>query len=103
VSTIDSGGGDMTVDVPAVTLGALAARFPNEPFQLVADIEGAELELFRHDLAALSLCRLMIVELHDTRRKETTYTCDILQGMIVDAGFIIIARYGNVVVCRRKQ
>jgi FkbM family methyltransferase len=101
VSTINSGSGDTTVEVPAVTLAALAARFPGEPFQLVADIEGAELELFSHDLAALSLCRLMIVELHDTRRSEKTYTPDFLEGMIVDAGFLITARYGKVVVCRR--
>lgn len=53
--------------VPAVTLSGLLEHYRlRDGFALVADIEGAELSIIRHDRAALERCSTMIVELHDT-------------------------------------
>ena len=38
--------------------------FPIEEFDLVCDIEGAELELVKDDAGALSRCHLAIIEMH---------------------------------------
>lgn len=103
VSSMASNCESETIEVRTVTLASLAGRFPGMPFQLVADIEGAELELLLRDAASLRLCRLMIIELHNTRRGEQTYSRDFLQELIVDAGFTVADHYGSVVVCQRLR
>src|SRR4029079_2731442 len=53
-----------TIRVPAITLRQLLADHQVGEFDLVCDIEGAELELVRNDADVLSRCRLAIVEIH---------------------------------------
>jgi len=87
--------------VPTVSLSDLLTRSRCTSFQLVADIEGAELDVLLHDRDALRLCRVIIMELHDTHRDAQAYSRDDLASLVVDAGFQIIARYGSVIVCRK--
>jgi FkbM family methyltransferase len=51
--------------VPAVRLGSLVDGLENDSYQLVSDIEGAELGVVRFDVEALRRCRLAIIEFHD--------------------------------------
>lgn len=92
---------DGITNVPTVSLSDLLARGRCTSFQLVADIEGAELDVLLHDRDALRLCRVMIMELHDTHRDAQAYSKDDLASLVVAAGFQIIARYGSVIVCRK--
>lgn len=91
---------DGITNVPTVSLSDLLARSRCTSFQLVADIEGAELGVLLHDQDALRLCRAMIMELHDTLRDDQAYSREDLERLIVASGFQVLARYGSVIVCR---
>jgi len=49
---------------------------------LVADIEGAEAGIIMNDLAALALCRQLIIELHPTNFDGESYRVDELRSQI---------------------
>jgi FkbM family methyltransferase len=50
--------------VPGITLSSLAGRLGDREFSLVADIEGAEFDLVKNDIATFAKCRVAIIELH---------------------------------------
>ncbi len=52
-SSVGMRGGHRRVSVPAVTVSALIARLQTPACTLLCDIEGMELELFRHDVDAI--------------------------------------------------
>ena len=59
------GGGGRLVTVPAVTLREVADRYGFERFGLLCDIEGAEMDILRHDEALLvERARWVIMESH---------------------------------------
>jgi hypothetical protein len=89
--------------VPAVTLRALLAHGDRGPYQLVADIEGAEITFLLHDAESLRSCQVMVLELHNTESNGLSYTPNDLQHLIESLGFRIAARYGSVVACRRRD
>jgi FkbM family methyltransferase len=103
VSRIGGGGhGDDPV-VPATTLTALYEGFGKMPYQLVADIEGSELDILSRDVGALRSCQAMILELHESCRDGVTYTKDHLRQLAREAGFQVVSEYGAVVACRRNS
>jgi FkbM family methyltransferase len=89
--------------VTATTLAALLAEHGVDgPYVLVADIEGAEAELLRHDAAALARCVQLIVELHDTEVDgEPVQWTDLLDQLQHDHGFALDRAHGPVAVLHR--
>jgi len=100
-SSISGDPGAETTTVPAVTLRALLAQGDPGPYQLVADIEGAELAFLLHDAESLRSCQVMVLELHHTQSNGAAYTPTDLEHLIESLGFRIAARYGAVVACQR--
>jgi FkbM family methyltransferase len=100
-SSVDAGTAAHVVEVPAVTLQSLVERLHACEYQLVADIEGAESEILRHDTEALSRCRIAILELHNSSIGGLSTTPGDLVELLRRNGFGRIVRYGPVVVCRR--
>lgn len=98
-SAVSTHSASQTRTVPSVSLGALVAKADGVPYQLVADIEGAELALLTHDAESLRLCRLLVVELHHTVGNGQAYAPSDLQHLLEQRGFTVVAHYGNVVVC----
>lgn len=98
-SAVSADSASQTTTVPSVTLGTLVAKAAGVPFQLVADIEGAELALLTHDAESLRLCRLLIIELHHTVGSGRAYAPSDLKHLLKQCGFTVVAHYGNVVVC----
>lgn len=97
-SAVSTHSASQTTTVPSITLGTLVAKAVGMPYQLVADIEGAELALLTHDAESLRLCRLLIIELHHTVGNGRAYAPSDLQHLLEQRGFTVIAHYGNVVV-----
>jgi FkbM family methyltransferase len=93
--------GAETSTVPAITLRSLLAGLDRGPYQLVADIEGAEITFLMHDAESLRSCQVMVLELHRTELDGSAYTPADLQHLIASLGFRISAQYGAVVACER--
>lgn len=100
-SSIPGALGAETTTVPAVTLRALVEQGNRRPYQLVADIEGAEIAFLLHDAESLRSCQVMVLELHPTQANGSSYTPTDLEHLIESRGFRIAARYGAVVACER--
>lgn len=93
--------GFRTIQAETTTLREICEEFSLGSFQLICDIEGAELELIEQDAAVLEKCRLLIIELHEANRPARTVgpgqLCDLLLGQ----GFHVVARNGNVLALTR--
>ena len=90
------------IDIECTTLADLVAQAGGEPWQLVADIEGAEVEMLASNPDAWAGCTALIMELHDTRWKDKPVFRADLTRMICGLGFEIVDTYGAVVACRRR-
>ena len=86
------------ISVPTVTLAALVAENRIGRFDLVCDIEGAELDILVHDAISLSQCRLAIIEVHpDVFAARGTDEAGFV-ALLIAAGFDIVDRDENVIV-----
>ena len=100
----DGSTGPYILDVPSATLATLRRDHGIAgPFSLVCDIEGAELFLLRHDVAALADCALIIMETHPTAYPSMGGTMDEVTRRLTDLGFVTFARHGDVIATRRPQ
>ena len=92
------------LDVPEISLSELLRRNAFNEFQLVSDVEGAEVEIFEDDPKSLDNCVRMIIELHDTvNRKGVKYSIDELAGLVIDLGFHQVATQGQVFVFEKTK
>lgn len=90
---VADGGG---IAVPAKTLSALLARHGIAEYDLVVDIEGAEIGIFVNDREALAGCRRIAIELDGNTIggvDEADY--------IAQLGFALIYRHANCAVFER--
>ncbi len=95
---LDSDTALQKVSVPAITLGQLAARHGFSRFSLVCDIEGAEWQIFEHDLAALGAVDWLVIEMHAVAGLETA---EAQIARIEATGlFHLVDQHGNVAVFR---
>ena len=85
---------DDSIVVSATSLSAIVQRQQLEIFTLVCDIEGAEIELLRHDVDALYNCQDLFIELHETTDDRHYAVGDLVQ-LIEQAGFQRIDSHGN--------
>ncbi len=91
-----------TVNVETVKLGDLVRQYvPEGDYDLICDIEGAELDIVRHDAAGLSRCRLAIVEIHADAFAARGSSEAAFLDLLAKAGMEVAERDENVVVARR--
>jgi FkbM family methyltransferase len=91
--------------IPARSLTALLNQIGFGSYDLVCDIEGAEVNfIVGDDCHALQQCRTLVAELHDCNLGGTEYTPDdLLQALNKRWGFAVQARKGAVVALRRPE
>ncbi len=91
------------IRVPALSLTQLLnAQLPDQDFELVCDIEGAEIDLVQNDAGALERCQLAIVEMHADAFAAKGSSEAAFLGMLAAAGLSVVGdRDENVIVARR--
>jgi len=92
---------DGEFSAPVIRLGNLLRERGITDYVLIMDIEGAEAGLLLRDPQSLTLCRQILVELHNTEYDSQPYTCTELRSRIEELGFRVKAQYGNVMVFNR--
>ena len=93
--------GFRTIHAQTTTLREICEKFSVGSFQLICDIEGAELEIIEQDRAVLENCRLLIIELHEADRPARSVSPAQLRDLLVDQGFHVMAGNGNVLALTR--
>jgi FkbM family methyltransferase len=93
---------EVTVQVPAMTLRDILQRTGVTDFDLVSDIEGAEVAFLLQDAGVLDGCRRGVVELHETTLGEEKVSVFDLIDAVAAAGFRIVSRHGPVVAFVRS-
>jgi FkbM family methyltransferase len=93
------GGTEDPVDVPATTLRRILDDHGFRRCTLICDIEGAEVELVRHEARTLSTCvETLIMEVHD--RLVGDEECAVLFETLEQAGFRVAERTWDSVAYR---
>ena len=88
--------------MPALRLGDLVgSRFGSDPYALIMDIEGAELDILANDAAALGTCQVMIVEVHPCFYERIGKRGDAFETLAATSGMRTIARYDSTIVYAR--
>jgi len=83
--------------VSSTTLSSILEEDSIEQYILVADIEGAELEIVENDKKAFESCRMIIIELHNITINEKSYTIDDIKQKIEQyLNFTCLDSYGSV-------
>ncbi len=102
-NSLDTGAGEgKVVEVPAVSLAELQRQIGDPPrVTLVADIEGAEFDLFSQEGEALQSVELAIVELHPRDYVRRGRSEKAMLDLIDWAGFTVVERRADVVLLRR--
>lgn len=81
-------------EVASVTLSCLLAEHGVEDYALLADLEGAEAEILKHDSQALRRCKRAVIELHDTPRASVAELIEEFRR----AGLAVADQHGPVAV-----
>lgn len=87
-----------TLGVPALALSELLRRHDVSDYDLLCDIEGAEVAFILGDHDALARCRRMVIELHDTTVGTSEVGAEELLQALVARGFAVVDRRGPVAV-----
>lgn len=93
--------GFRTIHAQTMTLREICEKFSVDSFQLICDIEGAELEILEQDRVVLENCRLLIIELHEARRPDRTVSPGQLRDLLTGQGFHVVAGDGDVLALMR--
>jgi FkbM family methyltransferase len=93
--------GFRTINAQTTTLREICEEFSLGSFQLICDIEGAELEIIEQDRAVLEKCRLLIIELHEANRPDRSVSPAQLRDLLLDQGFHVMAGNGDVLALTR--
>jgi FkbM family methyltransferase len=80
------------VNVPAMRLSSIVKKYNFTSFDLICDIEGAEVDIIFKDPKSLEKCKLIIIEMHET----SLYTVEQIVEQILLNGFTLKERYHNV-------
>lgn len=92
------------VEVNAVSLRSILSEQRIKDYTLVCDIEGSEIEVFKNDASALSMCRDLFIELHETKFEELFYSVNDLVELIKSHhGFELVDRDGPVCFFSKKN
>jgi FkbM family methyltransferase len=86
------------IQIATITLDDILSHHDLSRFNLVCDIEGAEIVILKESVSALKRANLMIFELHTTEYENTDYSVKDLVDIVEQLGFKTIDSYGNVYV-----
>lgn len=86
-SVSEKGAEAIEVVVPELSLSELLRRHDFGDYQLVSDVEGAELEIVLNDSEALVNCRRMIIELHRCEVDGQSFEVQDAAELIKNLGF----------------
>ncbi len=87
------------VHVGTITLSQIIELQRLEEFILIADIEGAELGILLHDINALTKCKQLIIELHETNYNGVSYLImDLVDLIINNTNMRVIDCHDNVFI-----
>lgn len=101
-SRVSESANGRSVTVPALPLGRLLSAHDIGDYVLVCDIEGAEAGIIECDSQALSACRQMLIELHDTHWDGRPYSIEAMAATLKDRhGFHLRAYDGPVCLFER--
>ncbi len=87
--------------VQIISLSNLIAENCINEYVLICDIEGAEAGLLMNDKSSLEKCRLMIIELHETKYGGKTVTISDMIMLAKNANFRLIDRHAHVFVFKK--
>jgi FkbM family methyltransferase len=88
-----------SVDAQATRLESIVEGIGDPWYQLVCDIEGAEVGMIINDAAALRKCAILVMETHETKYGEAEYSTDhIIELVQARSSLRLIDRYGPVCV-----
>lgn len=99
IATVDTTG---TQKVPTLSLSNVIRKYKISDFDLICDIEGAEVDLVINDQNALENCNFLLLEAHQVKHSSRTYSWSSVVKLFTDAGFILIEQQGPVVLMRRQ-
>lgn len=89
------GSGEPAEPVPCTTLGALRAAHRIGRFQLVCDIEGAEVGVLWDDADALADCVRILIEIDGGQHRGRHFGIEAAVERILALGFTLRHRHGN--------
>ena len=89
-------------DAVEVECTQLSQIIPSEPFVLVCDIEGSEVEILLYDKEAMRYCSQLFIELHNATHKDQFYSREALLNILIEDGFLLKNRDGNVYFFERN-
>ena len=102
MSSLTGEDGGKEIKVPQVSLSSLLKLHEVDEFQLVADVEGAELEVLENDPEALQSCSRLIIELHQVNNGDKEVTKSDLANKIEALGFRREKQLGDVYYFERN-
>jgi FkbM family methyltransferase len=92
------------VKVKTLTLSKISQQYDLKDFTLVSDIEGAEIQFLAGDAAAMSYCKNLFIELHDTKYEGRVYSVKELVDLITgQLGFSLVEQQGPVCFFTRQS
>jgi FkbM family methyltransferase len=89
--------------VETISLSAIVKAYGLSDYALVCDIEGAEIDLLLHEQEALRMCKLMVIETHETVDQNRRYSAEEMKTMLLQMGFELIDQQGVNLVLRNTQ
>lgn len=81
---------DASVKIETMALSALLEQESISEFVLICDIEGSEIDIILNDADSLRDCKLIVMETHEVRRNDRTYSPEEIKELIVKAGFVCV-------------
>ncbi len=71
-------------------------------YDLICDIEGAEIAIFKNDACAFSMIDNIFIELHETTYNSVNYSISSAREMLTDLGFVVVEQSARAFLFSRK-
>ncbi|MCB9989244.1 MAG: FkbM family methyltransferase [Rhodospirillales bacterium] len=86
---------DQIINVPIQSLTNIVKGLLADHFSLIADIEGAEIDLIDHEAAVMERCDQIMIELHKPKLTGRPDTPDMMVRKLEKQGFALRAQSGD--------
>jgi FkbM family methyltransferase len=90
ISRTEPFAGSRRVDVETTTIAELLERVGSKQFQLIMDIEGAEVDVIREESSIFKKCVLAIIEFHPSNYSEPDNTTTEMISILKEQGLELI-------------
>lgn len=99
---ISNGKSTNSIEIPITTLSQIKSSYNIGKYNLICDIEGAEVGLFLEENTVLNECDTLIIELHKTIYKNCKYSIRDIKDIILEKGFMLMDSYIEVFCFKHK-